>query len=97
VLVASSLADLRGPVTGTVELPLRLYWSPPGRAFDLDDPADLRSVYETVLGEAIHAEELGYLNGDTLIGVWRDLYLPKGVRQAWQERHPVLAATTPAA
>ena len=29
-LVAASLADLRGPARGTVELPLRLFWSDPG-------------------------------------------------------------------
>lgn len=59
----------RGPVGGTVTLPLRLYWSPPGRVFDLDDPLMLRSMHQVVLGEAIRAEELtGYLNRDMLLG-----------------------------
>jgi hypothetical protein len=40
VLVAASLADLRGPTSGVVELPLRLYWSAPDRTFSLDDPAE---------------------------------------------------------
>jgi len=31
-------------------------------------------------------------DGDTLIALWPDLYLPKGVRQAWEDRHPVLRA-----
>jgi hypothetical protein len=99
VLVVKDLADLRGPASGPVTLPLRLYWSPAGRVFDLDDPFMLRSMYQVVLGEAVHAEELtGYLNRDLLLAVWRDLYLPKGVRRAWEERHPVLrAATAPAA
>jgi hypothetical protein len=97
VLVVKDLADLRGPVGGTVTLPLRLFWSPPGRAFDLDDPFMLRSVYQIVLGEAIRAEELTtYLNRDTLVAVWRDLYLPKGVRRAWEEVHPALRAAAPA-
>jgi hypothetical protein len=44
-----------------------------------------------VLNEAIHSEELSsYLNGNRLVAVWRDLYLPKGVRPAWEERHPAL-------
>ena len=87
------LADLRGPAGGQVTLPLRLFWSPPGRVFDLDDPFMVRSMYQVVLGEAVRAEELtGYLNGDKLLAVWRDLYLPRGVRQAWEERHPVLRA-----
>jgi hypothetical protein len=78
-------------------LPLRLFWSPPGRVFDLDDPFMLRSMYQIVLGEAIRAEELTtYLNRDTLVAVWRDLYLPKGVRRAWEELHSALRAATPA-
>ena len=98
VLVVRDLADLRGPASGAAVLPLRLYWSPAGRVFDLDDPFMLRSMYQVVLGEAIHAEELtGYLNRDTLLAVWPDLYLPKGVRQAWEERHPALRAAGAAA
>jgi len=98
VLVVKDLADLCGPAGGAVTLPLRLYWSPPDRVFDLDDPFSLQSMYQVVLGEAISAEELtGYLNRDRLIGVWPDLYLPKGVRRAWEERHPVLRAARAAA
>ena len=97
VLVVRDLADLRGPASGMVTLPLRLFWSPPGRVFDLDDPFMLRSMYQIVLGEAIRAEELTtYLNRDVLLAVWRDLYLPKGVRRAWEEMHPALRAAAPA-
>lgn len=97
--MAASLADLRGPAGGTVELPLRLFWSSPDRTFDLDKPFMRRSLYETVLGEASRPEDLtAYLDGDTLISVWPELHLPKGVRQAWEDKHPVLrAAAVPAA
>ena len=92
-VVAADLAQLRGPVHGTVTLPLRLYWSPPGRVFDLDDPDMLQAMYEHVLGQAIREEELAaWLNGARLAAVWPDLYLPKGVRRAWEERHPILQA-----
>ena len=58
----------------------------------------LRSLYETVLREASRPEDLTtYLNGDTLIAVWADLYLPKGVRQAWEDQHPDLRAARAAA
>jgi hypothetical protein len=91
-LVAGDLADLRGPVSGTVELPLWLFWCP-DRTFDLDDPAMLRWMYQTVLREASRPEDLtAFLNGDTLVALWPDLFLPKGVRQAWEERYPVLCA-----
>jgi hypothetical protein len=97
-LVATDLADLKGPATGTVELPLRLFWSHRDRTFDLDSPAMLQWMYETVLREAIHADELiGFLNGDTLVAIWPDLLLPKGVRRAWEDCHPVLRGAPPTA
>jgi DNA invertase Pin-like site-specific DNA recombinase len=93
VLVIDDLADLRGPTAGTVELPLRLFWSMPDHRFDLDD-RDMRLwYYQTVLREASRAEDLStYLDAATLVSLWPDLYLPKGVRRAWQERHPSLPA-----
>jgi DNA invertase Pin-like site-specific DNA recombinase len=102
VIVVTDLASLHGPAHGPVTLPLRLYWSPPGRVFDLDDPYLLRSMYQTVLGEAARPEDLTcHLDRNTLITVWPDLHLPKGVRQAWEEHHPVLrsaaASASPAA
>lgn len=98
VLVALDLADLRGPATGTVELPLRLFWSGTGRTFDLDNPGTRQWVYETVLQEAIRAEELtAFLNRDALIAMWPTLFLPRGVRQAWEDEHQVLRAASAAA
>jgi hypothetical protein len=97
VLVIADLADLRGPACGKVILPLRLYWSPAGRVWDLDDPYALREMYQVVLNEAIRAGELaGWLNGPRLVETWRDLYLPRGVRRAWEEHHEVLRAAQPA-
>lgn len=93
-LVAGDLAALRGPEHGTVELPLRLFWSAPDRRFDLDDPDELRLLYQTVLREASRPADLAtYLRGDTLALLWPELCLPKGVRQAWEDRHPALRAT----
>lgn len=94
-LVALDLAELRGPVTGTVELPIWLFWSGPddSREFDLGEPGILAWVYEMVLREATRSEDLAlYLNGAMLAGIWPDLWLPAGVRQAWEEHHPALAA-----
>jgi len=92
-LVIDDLADLRGPVTGSVELPLRLFWTLPDHRFDLDDPDMRRWYYQTVLREASRAEDLTtYLDGATLAGLWPGLFLPKGVRRAWEERHPSLRA-----
>jgi DNA invertase Pin-like site-specific DNA recombinase len=91
VLVIDDLADLRGPVTGLVELPLRLFWSLPGHRFDLDEPDIRRWYYETVLREATRPADLAaYLDGYTLVSIWPELYLAKGVRRGWEERHPAL-------
>ncbi|HEY4851984.1 MAG TPA: hypothetical protein VII22_14425 [Streptosporangiaceae bacterium] len=96
--MAADLADLRGPAEGVVELPLRLFWSAADRTFDLSDSDMLRSMYEKVLREAIRVDELAsYLNGGRLIAVWPDLFLPRDVRQAWEELHPALRRAAAAA
>jgi hypothetical protein len=96
-MVAVSLADLRGPTTGTVELPLWLFWSCPGHTFDLADRDMRQWLYQTVLREAGRPDDLSaYLDGDTLIALWPDLYLPQGVRQAWEDQHPALRAAAAA-
>jgi hypothetical protein len=96
-LVAADLGGLHGPVAGQVRLPLRLFWSLPDHQFDLDDADTLRWYYETVLREASRPGDLAdYLDGATLVRLWPDLYLPKGVRRAWEERHPSLRAAVAA-
>jgi hypothetical protein len=97
-LVAPDLAALAGPTTGTVELPLRLFWCP-DRTFDLAAPGMLTWMYQTVLREATRPEDLTeFLDGPTLAALWPDLFLPRGIRAAWEEQHSVLraAATTAA-
>jgi hypothetical protein len=90
-IVILDLADLRGPTASVIELPLWLYWSSPSRAFDLDDPEKRRWLYQIVLREAATAQDLiSYLDGETLVELWSQLHLPKGVRQAWEDKHPVL-------
>ncbi len=97
VLVALDLADLRAPVTGMVELPLRLFWSGTSRVFDLSDQGTRQWVYETVLAQAARPEDLtGFLNGRELTAMWPRLFVPRGVRSAWEEAHPVLRAASAA-
>lgn len=98
VVVVPALDDLQGPAEGMVKLPLWLFWSCPGHSFDLSD-RDMRLwLYQTVLREARRAEDLTrFLDGDTLMAVWPDLYLPRPVRQAWEDCHPELRAVPAAA
>jgi hypothetical protein len=93
VIVVTDLGSLRGPSRGSVQLPLRLYWSGRSPVFDLDVPYLRRWLYQIVLREASRPEDLtGYLDRDTLIVLWPELYLPRGVRRAWEEHHPQLRA-----
>jgi hypothetical protein len=79
VIVVTDLNSLCGPAKGTVKPPLRLYWSGPSPVFDLEEPYLRRWLYQIVLREASHPEDLtGYLDRDTLIGVWPGLRLPPG-------------------
>ena len=96
VIVAPKLDDLHGPVSGVIELPHRLFWQP-DRHVDLDNPALLAWTYETVLREAATVEELRtWLDGPTLVRLWPELYLPRWVRRAWQDRHAALGNYAPA-
>ena len=91
-MVAPDLDALHGPVAGVVELPHRLFWQS-RRQVDLDRPTQLVWMYETVLRESARVDELvDWLDRDTLLRVWPDLFVPSGVRDAWQERHPVLTS-----
>jgi len=74
-----------------------LFWSLPGHRFDLRD-RDMRLwLYQTVLREATRLQDLSsYLERSTLIELWPELYLPRGVRQAWEEQHPELRAAAAA-
>ncbi|MER5705640.1 hypothetical protein ABT023_27350 [Micromonospora sp. NPDC002296] len=89
-VVTPTLAELTGPTRGIVELPVRLMWNL-HRTFDLGDPDDLLWMYENVLRETTHADDLRELvNGHLLRQVWPMLNLPRGVRAAWEHRHRAL-------
>jgi hypothetical protein len=88
------LADLTGPISGVVELPITIDWGP-RRRYDLGADADRRVVYERVLQEAADAEDVArYVNGLVLVEVWPRLFLPRRVRQRCEERFPELTHAT---
>lgn len=54
-------------------------------------PHDVCEMYQIVLCEAYNPHDLTcYINGATLITTWPEMFLPKGVRRAWEECHAVL-------
>lgn len=89
-LLPDSLDELAGPVTGAIQLPLRLDWSERA-TFHLDDPAERNVMYERVIREAGRPDDLrSYLNEAILRQVWRSLFLPPRVRRTWEQRFPDL-------
>jgi hypothetical protein len=90
--VAASLADLCGPASGLVELPQRLFWSGPGRVFDLADEDQALEMYEAVFDAARSETDLAeYVNDGVLTRLWPELALAPRVRRAWEAAHPLLA------
>jgi hypothetical protein len=89
-VVTATLDELHGPTSGIVELPNRLLWRP-DRTVDLDDTWSREWAYALVLRESRNREDLrNWLDGELLRQLWPELNLPRGVRQAWQDRHPAL-------
>ena len=77
----ASLAELRGPLTGLVSLPARLFWSGPdprGVRWDLADAARRRDLYEIVLVEGTIEDIRELVNGAELVRLWDEMYLPPG-------------------
>jgi hypothetical protein len=77
------LADLTGPTSAVVELPITIDWGP-RRRYHLGADADRRVVYERVLQEAADVEDVArYVIGVVLVEVWPRLFLPRRVCQRW--------------
>lgn len=91
VMVAPDLTALRGPLAGRWQLPLHLDASA-RTVFDFGVGADREQAYQLVLLEAGTVPDLEqWLDGSELLRLWPELYLPRVVRAAWQDRHPALA------
>jgi hypothetical protein len=89
--VPERLDLLRGPSSGTVRLPSHLDWS--GNAvYDLEAPGRVVDLYRAVLNEAASPQDLyAYLDDGVLRRLWALLWLPAQLREAWEQRFPVLA------
>jgi hypothetical protein len=96
-VVADDLDELRGPTAGTARLPHHMDWSG-SPDYDLDTPARLASMYETVLNEAATIDDLrAWIDGRTLYRLWPTLWLPNALRRAWEHRFPQLTSRRTAA
>lgn len=68
---------------GSVVLPTHIRWSEPAVSYDLDDPGDVRRVYEQVLREGTAQDIQEFIDVDRLSQMWEDLVLPASVRRRW--------------
>jgi hypothetical protein len=91
-LLAETLGELTGPVSGRVLLPLRLDWTERAE-FHLNDPTERNVLYERVIREATRIHDLrAYVNGRALREAWPRLFLPTQARRAWENRFPELVS-----
>lgn len=68
------------------------------RIFDLENPAQQRLAYQTVLCQAADCCEINdLLHPGLLRRLWRHLHIPDRVRQAWEARYPDLSTPSPQA
>jgi hypothetical protein len=75
-----------------IELPFDLAWSG-RRLFNLDDSTQRYLYYMTILTAGITQEHYTkWLNERLLITEWRNLRLPRPLRQLWQERFSELSS-----
>lgn len=91
------LDELRGPTTGTIRLPLRLYWSgpdPQNVEWDLGVAQRRARLYEVLLREGGLDDQRELINGIELVRLWDVMYVPQHIRIAWQ---PLVDAARPAA
>jgi len=88
--VPDDLDALRGPDSGTFTLPLSLDWTP-ASSYDLSNPRRVKTMYQTVIREAKRPADVEKcLNRDLLVHLWRDLFIPDFIRDAWEQAHPEL-------
>ncbi|WP_055486880.1 hypothetical protein [Streptomyces sp. WMMB 322] len=81
----ADLAELEGPLHGSVSLPLHLAWSGLTE-FDLDQPRLRMSCYRIVLAEGMHEDLVRYLNRDLLTSMWPVLrtLISRDIREVWE-------------
>lgn len=83
--VANGLPDLSArDALRTLEMPLHLDWSGPGRVVDLADRAQRALAYEVALREGRPVDIESIVDGALLVDLWDELVLPKRLRVAWQ-------------
>jgi len=79
--------------------PRRLWWSgEEDVAFDLGNRGQAADLYEAIFEAARTYQDIAdYLDAGLLIELWPELGMRRPIRRAWEDAHPVLAASTASA
>ena len=68
----------------TVQLPLSVNWSNPGKEFDLSVRRQRARLYEVVIREGMPKDMLKFIDGSLLIDLWQEIVLPQVIRTHWE-------------
>jgi transcriptional regulator with XRE-family HTH domain len=68
----------------TVQLPLSVNWSNPGKEFDLSVRRQRARLYEIVIREGMPKDILKFIDGSLLIDLWQEIVLPQAIRTHWE-------------
>ena len=85
----TSLSALRGPDSGTLDLPIAVYWGP-SHSFDLAEAGERRMAYRALVREGTPPVQEALLNKELLLREWPNLILPSRCQALWEERFPEL-------
>ena len=83
--VVDEWEDLHGAETGSVELPVGVYWqgAGPTTSFDVADDAQCARCYRALLSDGTRRQIATSVNPSRLVELWPKLRLPARVRNAW--------------
>ena len=73
-----------------IQFPISVYWSEPGRTFDLSEHADRMYAYQILIQEGRPENFLSVMDGTLLLDMWEELFLPRDIRPTWE---PIVART----
>lgn len=68
----------------SVQLPLHIDWSTPGKWYDLAVRETRGLVYQYVLTEGFAEDILTFVDGNLLVDVWDSMFVPDDIRDVWQ-------------
>ncbi len=67
-----------------IQLPRHIWWSDPPLVFDLTKEKDRNRLYELVLTEGSEGDVSEFIDFQTLLKIWAELFLPRYVRRQWE-------------